>query len=326
MDCPHCQSMFADAADDRLGESPHRQFIEHLRGCTACESAWGAYRRSLWALHKLPAAALPAGFHNRLHARLAEAVRQPAPGPWWQRAPRMAYASAAVVLLAAGGVWVASQMHLNKQGALAPATAGSAFAENTQAPPDAMMQSRGTDDAHLAPPRPTGATPERLGAGDFVRADHVRLRVDEQARTVIVAVDPEAEGPAVVAVHGLKIASLDTIAPGQEAHYPFPATAGERLYAPNAGAQFHLFVGGLAPKSVVARSIQTWDFRNVELGAAIESLCADADIALLIEGPLGTKLTENEGARAPLALLRDVLEQQGYHLAESDRAWVAIKK
>jgi len=332
MDCPHCQSLFSDGAEDRLDESQRRQFIEHLRGCAACETAWGGYRRSLWAMQKLPAAALPMGFHDRLHARLAEAVRQPAPGPWWQRAPRVAYASAAVVLLAAGGLWVAGHLSTQNHGSITPA-ASTLAAPSVDMPIRVTGPSLQSRDATRveAPPRPNGAKPERAGEGALVRADHVSLRVDEQARSVIVKVDAASPSAATIAVHGLQIASSDLIQPGHEVHYPFPAAAGERPYAQFPIAQFHLFVGGLAPHPVIPSN---WSFHGTSLAKAVEQLDEALDIAVLIEGPVETKVDFSSGRASggldrrlhAAFMLNSLLIHEGYETTRSGKAWVAIKK
>ena len=336
MDCTHSQKVFSDAVDDRLSDPLRRQFITHLRACGDCEAAWQVFRRSLWAARRLPVVPLPPDFHARAHARLTTASRTSAPRPRWQLAPRPAWAAAAVVLLAVGGVLVAAWLRgpesflpFSRTPQSTPATGAVEFEPPPLVPvqpgSEAAQPFGDTRSRRAIEPIPPFAS--QLSEGARVAIDHFVVHVDEPAHRVVVTLAFAAPRPVLVAVHGLTVVRSDRIRPGAGAHFPFPASSGERPYVPNPRAEFHLFLSGLAEVLEEAddRAPQ-WNLENVSLGRAIDELGAAAGLAVFINGPLLERVQFGVHSGDPSAVLAAVLRQHGFRVTRDDRVWVATRQ
>jgi Putative zinc-finger len=101
----HVEQFFSAAYDDELSEAQAAQFQEHIRSCTACASAYEAFRTSIDAVRAIPQARMPLAVHLPSTAPVAEYR------PRWQRLRvsrlRVGYGGATMVAAAAAAVIVA---------------------------------------------------------------------------------------------------------------------------------------------------------------------------------------------------------------------------
>lgn len=105
MNCERMEILLVGYLDGRASAAERREAEAHLGECAACRTRVEEFRRLWGVLDELPAAEPSPAFDARLRQRIA-AAPQPSLWNWLAPAPRVAFAFAAMLLLA---VWLSWQ-------------------------------------------------------------------------------------------------------------------------------------------------------------------------------------------------------------------------
>jgi len=176
-DCTTIRDTFLDLADGRLGAEQTRQLRDEIASCEACSKAWTLWQRDDIAL---ASALRPEVAPRDIAGPVLAVVRRRHAAPHFPRKRVLRFAAAAAVLLAVGGVFLATRRSANHVGRVAV----------TRGQP--MMLQPGATHASVAPEAASvldGAI-WKTGAGD-----EVRIQLDDGSS---LTVKPGAE----VRLHG----------------------------------------------------------------------------------------------------------------------------
>lgn len=99
MDCRRAERILQDYLDGSLGGDLSRSVQRHIQACPACSGEAVRYRKLYSLLTEVPPAEVPAGFAERVLARLKAARVLPAPGLVLPK--RVVYALVSVLVAAA---------------------------------------------------------------------------------------------------------------------------------------------------------------------------------------------------------------------------------
>lgn len=74
MDCREFRDLMSFWIDGILDQQEHKRFVQHMNSCEDCRRELREYKDMVLLLRNIEEQALPDGFHERLHSRLAEEV------------------------------------------------------------------------------------------------------------------------------------------------------------------------------------------------------------------------------------------------------------